>query len=83
LRVQAEQPTRVDLYAGPAVEPPALPPARPTGAPIGSCSIAATGRAWATQSCGLAHTTGVHTLYLVVAGAANLNWTQFHEVAAR
>jgi xylan 1,4-beta-xylosidase len=82
LRVQAEQPTRVELYAGPPVEPPALPPARPTGAPIGRCSIAATGRAWATQACGLERTTGVHTLYLVVAGAANVNWIHFHEVAA-
>ncbi len=73
LRVQAPTATTVALYAGPASGPPGG-----TSVAIGNCAISATGRAWATQSCRLTHTTDVHTLYLVFAGAANLNWLQFH-----
>jgi xylan 1,4-beta-xylosidase len=77
LRVQAPAATTVALFAGPASAPPAPAPAGGAGVSIGSCSISATGRAWTTQSCRLTHTTDVHTLYLVFAGAANLNWLQF------
>jgi hypothetical protein len=73
LRVRAPADTTVALFAG----PPSAPPAGETGVPIGNCSIRATGRAWATQACRLTHATGVHTLHLVFAGAANLNWLQF------
>jgi hypothetical protein len=49
------------------------------GPPIGTCSVAATtDRAWATVSCPLAPTSGVHTLYLTFAGTVNLNWLQLH-----
>ena len=66
LRVQAASATTVELHLDTA-----------DGPPIGSCPIDATGRAWATVSCPLAHTSGVHTLTLAFAGAANLNWLQF------
>jgi hypothetical protein len=49
------------------------------GGPLaGRCALSATGRTWATQSCQVEHITDVHTLYLVFAGAANLNWMEFH-----
>ncbi len=68
LRLQAESATNVELHADTA-----------SGPLIGACAIGATGSRWATQSCTLTRTTGVHTLYLAFAGAAKLNWLQFLE----
>ncbi len=48
-----------------------------TGTLLGKCAVAATGSAWATQSCTLTPTSGVHTLYVVFDGAARLNWLLF------
>jgi xylan 1,4-beta-xylosidase len=48
-----------------------------TGTLLGKCAVAATGSAWATQSCALTPTSGVHTLYVVFGGAARLNWLLF------
>lgn len=66
LRVQAPASTTVELRADDAAGPL-----------LASCALGATGRSWTTQSCALHHTSGVHTLYLLFAGAANLNWFQF------
>jgi hypothetical protein len=66
LRVQARQATNVALHID-----------DPDGPSIGDCAIAATGDAWATESCTLAHTSGVHNLVLLFGGATNLNWLQF------
>jgi xylan 1,4-beta-xylosidase len=49
----------------------------PDGPLLGSCPLSATARRWTTSPCPLAHATGVHTLYLNIAGTANLNWLQF------
>jgi len=82
LRVQAQRDTTVEVYVGPASAPSEQPSAAAPGALIGTCSISASGNAWATQSCPLAHVAGVHTLHLVFAGAANLNWLQFQRAAS-
>jgi xylan 1,4-beta-xylosidase len=66
LRVQASSDTTVELHAD-----------GPTGALLGTCAISATGTAWATQSCALTHTSGVHNLVVAFAGSANLNWLRF------
>jgi xylan 1,4-beta-xylosidase len=49
----------------------------PTGALIGTCNVSATAGAWATQSCTLMPTTGVHTLYAGAGGALRLNYLKF------
>ena len=41
----------------------------------------ATSGAWATQSCTLTPTSGVHTLYVVFGGAARLNWLLFQRAS--
>jgi xylan 1,4-beta-xylosidase len=79
LRVQAQEPTTIELYAGPA----GVPSAGAAGPAIGRCAISAAGRAWTTQSCRLTHATDVHTLYMVFAGAANLNWLRFQAASAQ
>jgi xylan 1,4-beta-xylosidase len=48
-----------------------------TGTVIGTCNVAATAGAWATQTCTLAQTTGVHTLYATAAGALRVNYLKF------
>jgi xylan 1,4-beta-xylosidase len=50
-----------------------------TGTAIGTCAIAATSGAWATQTCNLTPTTGVHTLYVSAAGAVRLNYLKFQQ----
>jgi xylan 1,4-beta-xylosidase len=52
LRVNAQAATTLQLHADTA-----------TGPTVGMCSIAATSGAWATQTCTLTPTSGVHTLY--------------------
>ncbi len=69
LRVKAQSATTLELHAD-----------TQTGPLLGTCAIAATGTAWATQTCTLTQTTGVHTLYANFAGAAHLNWMQFQPV---
>ena len=66
LRVKAASATTLELHAD-----------TQTGPLVGTCAITATGTAWATQTCTLTQTTGVHTLYVNFAGAAHLNWMQF------
>jgi xylan 1,4-beta-xylosidase len=65
LRVQAASATTIELHADTA-----------TGTLLGKCAVPA-GTSWATQTCTLTPTTGVHTLYAVFGGAARLNWLQF------
>jgi xylan 1,4-beta-xylosidase len=50
-----------------------------TGTAIGTCAITATSGAWATQTCNLTPTTGVHTLYVSAAGAVRLNYLKFQQ----
>lgn len=69
LRVKAQAATTIELHAD-----------TQTGPLVGTCSIPAS-TAWATQTCTLTQTTGVHTLYLTFAGAANLNWMKFEQTA--
>ncbi|HLK91425.1 MAG TPA: carbohydrate-binding protein [Polyangia bacterium] len=66
LRVQAPAATTIELRADAA-----------SGPRIGACAIAATESAWTTATCPLSHTSGVHTLYLLFAAPATLNWLQF------
>ena len=68
LRVVASSATTLELHAD-----------TQTGPLVGTCAIAATGTgaAWATQTCTLTPTTGVHRLYLVFRGAMSLNWMKF------
>jgi xylan 1,4-beta-xylosidase len=48
-----------------------------TGAVIGTCNVTATGGSWATQTCALTQTAGVHTLYATAAGTLRLNYLKF------
>ncbi|HMF43623.1 MAG TPA: carbohydrate-binding protein [Polyangia bacterium] len=66
LRVNAASATTLTLRADSA-----------TGAVIGTCNVAATSGSWATQTCALTQTTGVHTLYATAAGALRLNYVKF------
>ena len=66
LRVNAQAATTLDLRADTA-----------TGPSLGTCQIAATGGAWATQTCTLTQTSGVHTLYLLFGGTVRLNHLKF------
>ena len=52
-----------------------------SGTAIGTCQIAATSGAWATQTCNITATSGVHTLYVVAAGAVRLNYLKFQKAA--
>jgi len=66
LRVNAQAATTIELHAD-----------TQTGTLIGKCDIAATTGAWATQSCALTKTTGVHAVYAVFGGAVRLNSLKF------
>ena len=70
LRVNAQAATTLELHADTL-----------TGTLIGKCDITATSGSWATQSCALTKTTGVHTVYAVFAGALRLNSLKFKSVA--
>ena len=48
-----------------------------TGTLLGTCSVASTGSSWATQTCNLTQTAGVHNLYVVSGGSVHLNWMKF------
>jgi xylan 1,4-beta-xylosidase len=48
-----------------------------TGTVLGMCPVAATGGSWATQTCALTQTSGVHRLYLTFGGTAGVNWLTF------
>jgi MYXO-CTERM domain-containing protein len=69
LRVKATAATTIEMHADTA-----------TGPLVGTCAIAAA-TSWATQTCKLTQTTGVHTLYLNFTGAVHLNWLKFSQVA--
>ena len=66
MRVQAASATNIEFHADTA-----------SGPLLGKCAVSATGTSWATQSCTLTPTTGVHTLYALFGGAAHLNWLLF------
>ena len=66
MRVNASAATNIEFHADSA-----------TGTLLGKCAVAATGGSWATQSCTLTPTSGVHTLYAIFGGAARLNWLLF------
>jgi hypothetical protein len=69
LRVKADSSTTVALHADAS-----------DGRLLGTCTIAATGGAWATQTCTLNQTAaGVSRLYLVIGGDMHLNWMQFQQ----
>jgi xylan 1,4-beta-xylosidase len=66
LRVNAQSATTLTLRADSTA-----------GTVIGTCQVAATGGSWATQTCALAPTTGVHTLYVSFGGTVRLNNLKF------
>ena len=66
LRVKAASAATLELHAD-----------TQTGPTVGTCSVASTGSAWATQTCALTQTTGVHNLYVVPSAAVHLNWMKF------
>jgi len=66
LRVNAQAATTVELHAD-----------TQTGTLIGKCNVTATAGSWATQSCAITKTTGVHTVYAVFGGALRLNSLKF------
>jgi xylan 1,4-beta-xylosidase len=66
LRVNAQSATTLTLRAD-----------SQTGTLLATCQVAATGGSWATQTCPVAQTTGVHTLYVVFGGTARLNYLKF------
>ncbi len=51
-----------------------------TGTLIGTCTVPSTGgwQKWATQTCKITPTSGVHTLCLVYSGGFNVEWFSFH-----
>ena len=52
------------------------------GPRVGTCSIPSTGNAWATQTCSLTPTRGVHNLYVIPGAAMHINWLKFHQAGA-
>jgi len=66
LRVNAQAATTVELHAD-----------TQAGTLIGKCDVTATAGSWATQSCTLTKTTGVHAVYAVFGGAMRLNSLKF------
>jgi hypothetical protein len=66
LRVAAQNNTTVELHAD-----------TQTGPLMGMCAVTSTAGAWATQTCALALTSGVHRLYVVFNGTARLSWMTF------
>ena len=48
-----------------------------TGTLLGTCQIPSTSAAWATQTCNLTSTSGVHTLYVNFGGSIRLNHLKF------
>ena len=69
LRVNAASATTVELHAD-----------TQTGTLLGTCAIAATSGAWATQTCSLTQAAGVHKLYLLFGGTMRLNSLKFQPV---
>ena len=65
MRVNASAATNIEFHADSA-----------TGTLLGKCAVSATS-GWATQTCTLTPTSGVHTLYALFGGAARLNWLLF------
>jgi MYXO-CTERM domain-containing protein len=66
LRVAAQAATTLELHAE-----------SQTGPMLGRCQVAATGGAWATQTCALTETSGVGRLFVVFGGTVRLNWLKF------
>jgi xylan 1,4-beta-xylosidase len=70
LRVNAQSATTLELHAD-----------SQTGPLLGKCAVTATGGSWATQSCTVTATTGVHTLFVVFGGTVHLNWLTFQKAS--
>ena len=70
LRVAAMADTTIELHAD-----------TQTGPLMGMCAVTSTSGAWATQTCPLTTTTGVHKLYVVFDGTVRLNWMAFQPIA--
>lgn len=72
LRVAAEEEARIEFRLD-----------RPDGQLIGSAELSSTGglQNWTTQSASVEGANGVHTLYLVIDGAAYVNWFQFSKTS--
>ena len=66
LRVAAQSNTTLELHAD-----------TQSGPLIGTCAVSGTAGAWATQTCTLNQTTGVHRLYVLFSATARLNWMKF------
>ena len=67
LRVKSQAAGTVELHAD-----------SQAGTLLGTCMVASTSNAWATQTCTLPQTVaGVARLYLVFGGAMHLNWLKF------
>jgi hypothetical protein len=66
LRVNAASATTLDLRAD-----------TQTGTAVGTCNVTGTSNAWATQTCTLTKTVGVHKLYVNFGGTVRLNWMKF------
>jgi xylan 1,4-beta-xylosidase len=47
-----------------------------SGTSLGTCAVNSSS-AWATQTCNLTGTTGIHNLYVVPSAAVHLNWMKF------
>jgi xylan 1,4-beta-xylosidase len=71
LRVNAQSSTTLELRAD-----------SQTGPLLGTCQVAATGGAWATQMCMLTQTSGVHRLYVTFGGTVLLSWLTFDGAGA-
>jgi hypothetical protein len=71
LRVAAQNATAIELHAD-----------TQTGPQMGMCAVTSTSGAWATQTCALVATSGVHRLYVVFDGTVRLNWMAFQPITA-
>jgi len=67
LRVNTSAATTLELRAD----------SQTAGTLLGTCQIASTSGAWATQTCNLTPTSGVHTLYVNFGGTVRLNHLKF------
>jgi len=69
LRVAAQSDTSLELRGN-----------SQTGPLLGTCAVAATDGAWATQTCQVAQTSGLGRLFVSFGGAARLNWLKFQPI---
>jgi xylan 1,4-beta-xylosidase len=70
LRVNAQSNTTLELHAD-----------SQAGTLMGTCAVSATSGSWATQSCTLTPTSGVHNLYLLFGGTVHVNYVKLQPAA--